>query len=201
MIERTHRRYQRTHIACRSMQARLLRCLPMIPTLGFAFLIMPTVPAIAGSEVNILMTSEVVSDAISQSNPKALPGAIIEYQMRVSYSGHLPIVGDSVAVTNAVPASLSLVVGDGSGSIDGPFVFVEGAQPSDLNCLFQSLADIGDCVEFSSNNGATFDYQPTPDYDGTDAAVTHLRFRPRGIMQPATSAPSYFILRYRMKVD
>ncbi|MVZ98107.1 hypothetical protein EUU23_10425 [Sphingorhabdus sp. IMCC26285] len=155
----------------------------------------------AGSDLKISITSKVVSGPIAQSNPKALPGSIIEYSAQVSYGGDEALGEHSLAITNPIPQSLSLVVSGLDGGVSSPFDFVEGLPPSDLTCLFRSLADRDDCLEFSSNGGVSFDYQPTPDPDGIDPAITHLRFRLRGAMAPAAAEPSYFTLRYRMKVD
>jgi hypothetical protein len=160
-----------------------------------------TASAAAGSDVKILMTNAVISGSSSNGNPGLLPGSIIEFQARAVYGGREALGQDSLAITNAVPSALSLIVADKRGDSLSPFAFVEGAPPSCLSCSFRSLDDNGDCVEFSNDGGASFNYRPAPDQQGADPAITHLRFRLRGTMAPASTEPSYFILKYRMKVD
>jgi hypothetical protein len=178
-------------------RALLLRRLILVSALCVSLVNLPSESNAAGSDIKVAISNTVISDSVSANNPKALSGAIIEYQARVMHSGQLALTSDSLAITNAIPPALSLIVAD----FPTRFVFADGAQPSDLTCTFQSLADNGDCVDFSSNGGISFDYQPSPNALGIDSAITHLRFRPRGAMAPAAPNPSFFFLRYQMKVD
>lgn len=147
------------------------------------------------------MTAQVISDPVSNTNPKALPGSIVEFQTRVTYSGLEALDSDSLVIVNAVPSALSLVV-DGAGPDNkSPFLFIEGDRPSDLSCHFLALDDSSDCIEFSSDGGISFDYRPTADFDGVDPSVTHLRFRLRGAMPAQLPDPSFFTLKYRMRID
>jgi hypothetical protein len=67
---------------------------------------------------------------------------------------------------------------------------------------FESLTSATDDVEFSNNNGTTFDYQPTPDAEGFDPLITDVRIRLGGTM-PGTDeggSPEFSIF-YQVKVN
>jgi hypothetical protein len=151
-------------------------------------------------DVTVTTTSQIISDGVSFTNAKSIPSAVIDYTTQVANQSVLPQLPDALFVTNPVPPQLILYVGDLAGPGSGPVVFAQGTRSSQLACTFGGIADGTDCLEFSNNNGATFNYQPLPDADGYDAAVTRIRIRPLGLMAPALLQPSSFVLRYRMKV-
>lgn len=151
-------------------------------------------------DVTVTTSSQIISDGISFKNPKSIPSAVIDFTTQVANRSLLPQLPEALFVTNQVPTQLILYVGDLAGAGSGPVDFKQGTWPSQLTCTFGGIADGTDCLEFSNNDGATFSYQPLPDADGYDAAVTHIRIRPQGLMAPALLQPSSFVLRYRMKV-
>jgi hypothetical protein len=151
-------------------------------------------------DIAISTSSQIISDGVSFTNAKAIPSAVIDYTTQVANRSVSPMLPDALIVTNPVPQQLILYVGDMAGPGSGPVVFTQGTVSSALACVFGGIADGSDCLEFSNNDGATFDYQPVPDADGYDVAVTHIRVRPQGSMAPALVQPSSFVLRYRMKV-
>ncbi|WP_373476231.1 hypothetical protein [Sphingorhabdus sp.] len=157
--------------------------------------------AMASPDVRISMTGQVISDPVSSSNPKTLQGSIVEFRTQVTYSGREALDSDSLVIVNRVPPALSLVVTEAGPDNSSPFLFIEGDRPSELSCHFHALDDSSDCIEFSSDGGASFDYRPAPDLAGVDPSITHLRFRLRGNMKAALPEPSFFILKYRMRVD
>ncbi|TSB01593.1 hypothetical protein [Sphingorhabdus contaminans] len=152
------------------------------------------------SNVSVHVSSQTVADGYSIANAKAVPAALVEYQTRVENAGLLWLTANSLTITNPIPAHMSLYVGDLGVPGSGPVSFSEGPRASQLQCPFGGYADGTDCLEFSSDGGATFTYQPQPNSDGCDAAITHIRIRPNGSMAPAFLQPSSFVLRYRMKV-
>ena len=91
---------------------------------------------------------------------------------------------------------------DIAGGGSWPVAFVQGVPTSALSYSFVSLASLADDLEFSSDGGATWSYVPTPDANGADPAVTHLRVSPSGTFAAKTgpTAPS-FTLRFRVRVD
>src|SRR5690606_15376448 len=110
-------------------------------------------------------------------NPKAIPGALVEYQVIVTNPGGA-VDADSVWVRDAVPLRTEFGIADinGGGSGSGPVRFTEGAPPSGLTYSYP--AD----VEFSNDGGASWGYIPSdPDGDGIDPAVTDTRINPKGV--------------------
>ena len=51
--------------------------------------------------------STVLSDGVSASNPKAIPGAVVRYTIRVSNSGTLTTDASSVFVLDALPPNFT----------------------------------------------------------------------------------------------
>lgn len=151
-------------------------------------------------QIRITLTNRVISDGVSSTNPKALPGAVVEYQAHVANYGQL-FASENIAVTTDVPRNLSLFVKDNGSNDIVPFVFVDGSPPSSLICVFAALADQADCIEFSNDGGASFNYQPVPDGEGVDSNITHVRFRLTGAMAPALLQPASFSVRFRLKVN
>ena len=142
-------------------------------------------------------------DSSSCSPPgsqKRIPGAVVEYAITTSNSGGADDA-NSLFVRDAMPANTSLRVADLSPGA-GPVAFANGVTASGLTYTFVSLASATDDVEFSSDNGASWGYTPTPDAAGCDASVTNLRVNPKGtfVADSATPDPS-FTLRFRVCVD
>lgn len=151
-------------------------------------------------DVTVTTSSQIITDGVSFTNAKLLPSAVIDFTTQVANRSALPKLPDALFVTNPIPPQLILYVGDLAAPGSGPVVFAQGTRSSQLACTFGGIADGRDCLEFSNNNGATFNYEPVPDANGYDAAITHMRIRPQGLMAPALLQPASFVLRYRMKV-
>ena len=84
----------------------------------------------------------------------------------------------------------SLYVGDLGAPGSGPVAFTQGSPSSGLTYAFTSLASTTDNLAFSNNGGASFAYTPTPDANGYDSAVTHIRVTPQGIFAGASGSGS-----------
>jgi hypothetical protein len=136
------------------------------------------------------------------TNPKSIPGALQLYSIQVANLGHGGADPGTLRVSDSIPASTALVITDIDGAGSGPVAFVDGAPASGLAYSFGGLASTGDALEFSSDGGATWAYTPTPDANGCDPAVTHIRVTPGGAMAAAAAGgnPS-FELRFRVRVD
>ena len=133
-------------------------------------------------------------------NPKAIPGAFVEYDVEIANRQSSRIDRNTVVFEDAVPAGTALFVGD-LPSTSGPVRFTQGAVSSGLRYNFLGLADDTDDLWFSADGGATWAYAPTPDLTGCDPAVTHVRVRPRGRMNAGTAdEPSSFILAFRVRI-
>ena len=155
-----------------------------------------------GPDFAIVKSSQVVSDPINAtSNPKAIPGAVILYSLLITNTDGSRGDNNSLIFTDPIPANAELYVGDLGGAGSGPVSFTDGATTSALTYTFTSLASTTDDVSFSNDGGTTWTYTPTPDVDGFDAAVTHLRVNPKGSFARAECGnnPSC-TLRFRIRV-
>ena len=133
----------------------------------------------------IAKTSLAYSDPVNGLiNPKLIPGAFANYSLTVTAPASTSPTNNSVIVTDAIPANLSLFV-DTYAPGPGPVRFSAGS--SGLTYSFTSLANATDDLEFSNNGGASWTYVPTIDANGVDANVTHVRIRPKGSMVPGSS--------------
>jgi parallel beta-helix repeat protein len=155
-----------------------------------------------GPDFSIVKSSQVVSDPINATtNPKAIPGAVILYSLLITNTDGSRGDNNSLIFTDPIPANSELYVGDLGGASSGPVSFTDGATTSALTYTFTSLASTTDDVSFSNDGGTTWTYTPTPDVDGFDATVTHLRVNPKGAFARAECGnnPSC-TLRFRIRV-
>jgi len=133
----------------------------------------------------IAKTSAAYSDPVNgTTNPKLIPGGFANYSLTITAPAGTSPSNNSVIVTDAIPANLSLFVGTYAPG-PGPIAFAAGS--SALTYGFTSLGSTADDLEFSNNGGTSWTYTPTADANGVDAAVTHVRVRPKGSMAPGSS--------------
>lgn len=129
------------------------------------------------------------------SSPKLIPGGVAEYTLSATSPSAYTVSSNSLAVTDATPANMELVVANIGGAGSGPAAFTAGT--SGLTYAFTSLASATDNIDFSNNNGASWTYAPVANGDGADPNVTNIRLRPQGSM--AASSTFSFRVRYRIK--
>lgn len=135
----------------------------------------------------ISKTSAVLSDGVSASNPKALPGAVIRYTITVQNTGNLSVDANSIIIVDPFPANFTL-------DASTPFTFTNGAVTSGLNAFNQ-----GTMVTYSSTGAAPY---TAPLGSGYNAAIRAFRFAPTGTMGPATtSGPSSFSLSFTGRLN
>ena len=139
--------------------------------------------------------STVVSDpANGTTQPKRMPGAVVEYSVTVSSTNANVSDNNSIALVEAVPAQASLYVGDLGGGGSGPVSFTNGPPSSGLT--YTAATDLS----FSINGGASWGYTPVPDANGYDSLVTHLRIAPKGTFAGSTgSGDPRFSYTFRAK--
>ncbi len=118
----------------------------------------------------------VVSDPLGNPSPFAVPGAVVEYRLNVTNQGQRLDDG-TVMLTDALPEDVKLMISGGSA-----FTLLDGATASDLSLNWVNAASLSDGVSFSTD-GVNFNYSPTPDADGADDAITHVRFILDGAMR------------------
>ena len=148
--------------------------------------------------LTVVKLSLVYSDPVNgTSNPKAIPGAVVEYQVVLTNPAPNPVDNDSVFVRDPLPPQVALRVADIGAVGSGPVSFTNGVPSSGMTYAFTALGSTTDDLEFSSDGGATWTYVPTPDANGVDSAVTGIRVNPKGVFN-ANNAQ--FTLRYRVRV-
>lgn len=156
----------------------------------------------ANPELTLFKTVRSISDPVNgATNPFSIPGAIVEYEVRVENRGTGPVDMDSLIISDALPAQLQLIVDDIAPGA-GPVAFEDGVGPSasGLSLSYVDLASTADDVSFSTD-GIDFSYVPNADSSGADAAVSFLRITPGGTMQAASGGgQTFFIVRFRMRV-
>src|SRR5690606_5727320 len=137
--------------------------------------------------LTVVKLSTVVSDPVNDTvNPKAIPGAIVEYQIIVTNPAANPVDADSVFLTDAVADQLEFWAGDIGGP--GPVKFEDGTPSSGLGF---GPAD----VSYSNDGGSTWTY--TPSGSTTDPAVDAIRINPKGVFN-ANNAQ--FTIRFRARI-
>ena len=67
-----------------------------------------------------------------------------------------------------------------------------------MTYAFVALNNLTDDLQFSNDSGATWNYVPSPDANGYDAAVTGLRVNPKG-MFGANNAQ--FTVKFRVRIQ
>ena len=143
----------------------------------------------------------VISDPFNNNvNPKAIPGAVVQYRINASNQGNG--AGSNVVVSDPIPNNTAMFVGDVAGLNSGPIIFSNGTPSSGLTYNYNAVAPTTDDLEFSNDNGANWNYQPTADAEGFDAAVTNFRinFGSTFDFQTGGTAPN-FDVRFRVRVD
>ena len=145
-------------------------------------------------DLEITSSVQVVDDPTGGPDPKAIPGAVLEYQLLITNTGRGSGDSDSIIVVDAIPADAELFVGDLDGA-GNPVMFEDGVAPDGSGLTFDAASDLS----FSDDGGTTFNYVPGAVV--YDPAITHLRINPAGIFTAATGAANpNFIIRYRVRV-
>jgi Right handed beta helix region len=157
----------------------------------------------SGPTLTYLKSVAVFSDPLNNTtNPKAIPGALQVYTLRVTNQGAGSVDSNTVALVDSVPANTALFVQDLGVAGSGPVAFTNGAPTSTLIYTFSGLANAGDDLEFSNNGGTSWGYAPVANANGCDPAVTHIRVRPKGTMAAASGAGNpFFEVRFRVRVN
>ena len=137
----------------------------------------------------LVKSVSVVSDPVNLTiNPKAIPGAIVEYTILVSNPGSNPIDADSVIVSDPLPTQVALLAGDLGAPGSGPVAFIAGGSG-----LTFAPAD----AEYSTDGTNWIGYVPVAGGDGTDPLVKAIRVNPEGVFN---GGGAQFTLKFRARV-
>jgi uncharacterized repeat protein (TIGR01451 family) len=158
------------------------------PVLGDVITCVLTNTRLTGNATLVVTkTSTVLSDGVSGANPKAIPGARIQYTITVSNTGNLAVDGNSIIIEDPFPPDFTF-------DASTPMTFTVGN--SGLNAFNQSTM-----VTYSSQSGGGAPFT-APLGSGYNSALTGLRFQPTGTMAGATGAgPSTFSFTFVGRID
>jgi len=161
-------------------------------------LVLPMLLLIAASPLTITKSAQTVSDPTGGLQPKAIPGAYVDYTVAIANpAGNLTTTVKTIQFKDAIPAQAALQVADLGLFRSGPIVFTDNLLPaSGLTYIFNGLARTDDSLSFSSDGGATFTYVPVPDADGFDPNVTNIRVLLGGNQTAGTRVS----LRFRVRI-
>ena len=155
----------------------------VVHALQQGFLVKPILPILT-----IDRNIEVLNDPINGTlNPKAIPGAHIQYTLRLTNIGRGQNDADSLVLIEQIPSGAVLLLNHSNcPSNSGPICFIDGAAPNEsgLGFSFTDFSDNGDQIDFSID-GTAFDYLPDPNKGATDDQIRFLRLRPSGQMNPS----------------
>ncbi|QDC44267.1 hypothetical protein [Methylophilus medardicus] len=145
-----------------------------------------------------LKTVTVLNDPVNgTTNPKMIPGAVVEYTIRITNSGNGTVDNNSIVITDPIPVNGTLFTGNVSGG--APYQFTNGSPSSGITCPFTALGNLTDCVDFSNDGGATWTYVPNGSYD---SAVRHLRFKTTGAMAANTGTGNpFFEIKFNVQIQ
>lgn len=140
--------------------------------------------------LTIAKSSTVISDPVNgTTNPKLIPGAVVEYSITVTNAGLGPVDASSIVILDVMPAEMAFAV--------GTVTFTNGTPTSGLNPF-----NAATMVTFSQANGGVAPYTYTP-VGPFDVRVRGIRIAPTGTMSAATSATSRpnFTIRFRAQMQ
>ncbi len=156
-------------------------------------------PAAAAS-LTIAKSCTLVADQINAVNPRAIPGATLDYALTVTNPvGNALTPVQAVVIADPIPASLKLRVADYAAGT-GPVQFTDGGLlglgllNGGLTYTYGGLTSTTDGLEFY--DGTSWAYQPHDDGTGYDPRVRGVRVTMTGTQ----TAGGSFRLRYRVQV-
>ncbi len=158
---------------------------------------------VSGPSLLVMKAAQTISDPVNGgSNPKAIPGAVMEYSVIVTNNGPGMLDSDSTVLTDAVPPNMTMYVDTGSGD---PVTFSCSAVP-----LCGLTFNYGANVKYTNtfplpallappNVCGNFTYAPSGSYD---ANVRGFCINPAGILSGSAGPPDpQFTVKYRMRIN
>jgi len=160
-----------------------------------------TVTLVQPAELTMSKTMQVISDPLNNaSNPKAIPGAVVEYTLQITNDGEGAADSDSITITDKLATGTDFYVGTDAAT--SPVTLTDGDPTSALTLNYENLTASTDGLEFSQDGGVTFDYQPSADANGFDPLITDIRIRLTGTMPGADeNGTPGFSINYKVKVQ
>ena len=167
-----------------------------------------TAAASATLSVSLPMPALVLAKSIAvewdpinlSGDPKLIPGAYAFYTIQLSNTGPGTPDNNSIIVSDPLPVSVDLYVGNIGGLGTGPVQFTDGSPSSGLSWNYVSPGSMADSIDFSTD-GSDWTYVPVEDGQGFDPLVRYIRLKPSGALPAAGgSNPSAdFTFRVRLR--
>jgi hypothetical protein len=139
------------------------------------------------ASLTIVKSMTLVSDPVNgTTNPKLIPGAIVDYNITVTNAGTGPADLSTVVINDPIPANLATFVGANA------VTFINGTPSSGLSFAYPTN------VTWTRTGGLPL----VPDAAGYDGAVTNVRIAPTGTMPAATAGGQpTFTVRFRARIN
>lgn len=135
----------------------------------------------------VISTSTTWDPQSSTTNPRSTPGSVQRTTITLTNPDIVALDANSVNVVVPTP-NRNVVALDGDKSATNAIITsTEGSPASTLALTYSGPASTTDDVDFSANGGTSWSYAPTAGDPVTQAAVTTVRFRPRGTMAAGSS--------------
>ncbi len=148
------------------------------------------------AQLSLSKNSEVVSDPVNgTTNPKMIPGAVLQYTLVVSNVGPTAVDSDAVWLIDPLPSQISV------GTASNPN-FAQGTTTSTLT--FNAATDvrysnqISAPTSFAACSASPHNYTPISAYD---PAVRYICFNPKGTMAGSTGTPPSFTITFQAQVN
>ena len=156
----------------------------------------------------VVKSSTAYSDPINgTTSPKIIPGSVMEYTITVINSGPGAVDSNATAVTDAVPANMTMYV-DTLDTVPGdPVTFLCSAvQPCGLTFIYGTNVKYTNAYPLPAllappNTCGNFNYNPGGEYD---ANVKGICVNPAGIFSGSAGLPNpdpQFTIKYRMRIN
>lgn len=148
--------------------------------------------------LTVVKSSVAFSDPLNATNnPKRIPGGYVNYNILTTNSGPGGVDGNTIAVTDPVPANTDLFVGDIGAAGSGPVMFSDGVPSSGLGYAFPvDLAYL--------DTACSMPVTPVPDGAGFASNVGCIRINLTGtfVGDAVQGAPSpNFTISYRVRIE
>ncbi|MGR6328134.1 spore coat protein U domain-containing protein [Sphingomonas sp. XXL09] len=143
---------------------------------------------VAAQNATMTMTTVTSWDPVNgTSNPRDLPGARRRVSVAMSNPDIVPLDAGTIGLVLPTPTR-AVVALDGDGTASSTVVgLTDGSPASGVTLRYGGPGDTTDDVDFSADGGATWTYVPVAGNIASEAAVTHVRLRPRGAMAKQSS--------------
>lgn len=149
---------------------------------------------VVSSKVTMTTSTTTTWDPVNTIvNPKTIPAGKFRTTVVVNNADLVDVDSGSLAIVVPTPSTASVALG-GDGVSSVPVALTFG---SSLAMTYTNPTSTTDDVDFSSDNGLTWTYQPSASSQAQMDAITHVRIRPRNALTKGTSAT--FTVSYSVK--